>query len=203
MPASISPSPHFHHYPAQCVSVSVHISGSMSIIKRRQQQNNVRDDVVASHRSRAYVVCIFEILVTQPQPQQSVTFTTRLSLPSATPLPPPLPFGIYILSIPLFSVLLWLIYWFPFRLSSPLPLLCIGICRVYLTSHSPETRHHKWVTSWRQSLALSLSLSLSHLLSLSFSFTLVHSLSLYLFPCLALSLCKCAYFFLFLIVVQF
>lgn len=74
----------------------------MSIQKRRQQQNNVRDDVVASHRSRAYVVCIFEILVTQPQPQQSVTFTTRLC---SALLPPPLPLslGIYILSLPLFQ----------------------------------------------------------------------------------------------------
>lgn len=93
LPAPISPSSPTPSAQAQCASVSVHISGSMSIQKRRQQQNNVRDDVVASprlasHRSRAYVVCIFEILVTQPQPQQSVTFTTRLCLPSTTARPP-------------------------------------------------------------------------------------------------------------------
>lgn len=177
----------------------------MSIQKRRQQQNNVRDDVVASprlasHRSRAYVVCIFEILVTQPQPQQSVTFTTRLCLPSTTARPLSLGWHLHSL-VTSFSLLLWLIYWFPFRLSSSLPLLCIGICRAYLTSHSPETRHHNWVTSWRQSRALSL--SLFHKLCLSLSlFTLLLSLFLPLsltcpfFPPHRI-LSKCAHFIVF------
>lgn len=129
-----------------------------------------------------------------------------LLLPRASaypaPLPAPLSLGWHLHSlVTSFSLLLWLIYWFPFRLSSSLPLLCIGICRVYLTSHSPETRHHNWVTTWRQSRALSL--SLFHKLCLSLSlFTLLLSLFLPLsltcpfFPPHRI-LSKCAHFLVF------
>lgn len=147
---------------------------------------------IASPRiDRAYVVCIFEILVTQPQPQQSVTFTTRLCLPSTTARPPSHSVGIYILWLPLFHCCFGLFIGFHF--------VFLLLCLFYASEFAAFISHR---THLRRATIIGSLLGGSRVLSLSRSFTNCASLFLFshscsrcfcLFPLLALSFLRTAY----------